>query len=129
MNFLKKYIVLILSFSFLSYISYAGNCIDLIRQQLAKGNASAVSGYFDANLSLSLPGGQATYSQAQASMILHDFFEKNPSKQATIERSGDRGDHQFAIGKLATDKGVYRLYLVVKEEDKECVIKELRLEK
>lgn len=129
MIFLRKHIILTLAFIFISSISYAGNCIDLITQQLSKGNASAISAYFDDNLSLSLPGNQSTYSHAQAAMILDDFFEKNASRQATIERTGDNAHSKFAIGKLVTSKGAYRLYLVVKESKSDCVIKELRLEK
>lgn len=129
MIFPRKNIVLTLALIFISRISYAENCIDLISRQLSKGNASAISAYFDDNLSLSLPGSQSTYSHAQAAMILSDFFEKNTSKQAFIERTGDNVHSKFAIGTLTTSKGAYRLYLVVKESKSDCIIKELRLEK
>lgn len=130
MIFSGKHIVYTLVLIFVSCISYAENCVDQISRQFSKGNADAISGYFDANVSLSLPGSQATYSHAQAAMILNDFFEKNHSKKATIERSGTNGGNQFAIGKLVTAKTEYRLYMVVKETaDGACMIKELRLEK
>ena len=110
-------------------LSFAGNCIDVISRKLSNGDASGVAAHFDHNLSLSLPGCQSNYSHAQAAMILNDFFEKHNAQKATIERTGDNASSTFAIGKLVTSKGTYRLYLVVKENKNDCIIKEMRLER
>jgi hypothetical protein len=129
MNRTIRYIIITGFLALYPYFSFAGNCIDEIGRSIGKGNAEAVAAYFDDNLSLSLPGSQSIYSNAQAKMILADFFEKNSIKNVSIERSGNNNDSKFAIGKLITSKGNYRIYLVVKQKERDCIIKELRLEK
>ncbi len=128
MNRTIKHIILFSFLLFQSIFSFAGNCIDEIGKKLGTGNAAAVATHFDKNLSLSVAGGQGTYSSAQAEMILNDFLKNKDVTNVSIERSGNNNSCNYAIGKLTTSKGDYRLYMVVKG-GKDCIIKELRLEK
>lgn len=130
MTIFKKYIFLTFLVLLSSVTSaYAGNCIDAVSRAFEKGNVSEIAGLFEGNVSLSLPGAQANYSKAQAEMILHDFFKKNDIRQLHIHRKGDNKYASFIIGQVVTSKGAYKLYISVKTNDQNCVVKEIRVEK
>lgn len=109
--------------------SFAGDCVSAIEKSMGDGSASGVAQYFDNSLFLNLPGINASYSHAQAEMVLNDFFSKNHPNNITIERTGTTGNAKFAIGTLTTSKGNYRVYILFKQTNaNDCIIKELRVE-
>jgi hypothetical protein len=129
MKLLKPYFFLAF-FLFQNTFVFAGNCVDEVSRKMGSCDAATISGYFDDNVLLNVPGSQSTYSDAQATMILSDFFEKYKVKNVQIDhRGGDIHQSQFAIGKVTTCKGEYRVYVSVKEKGSKCVIKELRFER
>lgn len=109
--------------------SFAGDCVAAIENKLGAGDAVGVAHYFDENIYLNLPDSHSSYSQAQAKMILNDFFKKNHPNQIAIDRTGNAGKSKFAIGTLKTTKGTYRVYILFKQSNaNDCLIKELRIE-
>jgi len=125
MNQFLKHIILSGFFILHSLFSCAEDCMDAIQKSIEKGNAAAVAGYFADNVSLNLPGNQATYSSAQAEIMLNDFFRKNAPSQINIEQNGTNSNAKFVIARFVTShKKTYRVYWVVKD----CIIKELRFE-
>lgn len=130
MTIFKKYIFL----TFLVLLSIvidtsAANCVDAVSRAFEKGNVSELAVLIEGNVSLSLPGAQANYSKAQAEMILQDFFKKNDIRQLHIHRKGDNKYTSFVIGQVVTSKGTYKLYISVKTNDQNCIVKEIRVEK
>src|SRR5882672_6473322 len=75
--------------------------IDEVIGALRSGNANEMSRHFDDNLELTLPSKSDSYSKAQATLILKDFFSNNGVKGFDLKHKGDApsGGH-FCIGTL-----------------------------
>jgi hypothetical protein len=93
------------------------------------GNAAEVARHFNAMIDLTLPGYDDTYSKAQASQILKDFFTQNPVKSFKITRQGSSPDgSQYAIGSLETGKKVFRVYFIIKTVGGQNLLQQLQVQ-
>mgnify|MGYP002079185367 FL=1 len=93
------------------------------------GNAAEVARHFNAMIDLTLPGYDDTYSKAQASQILKDFFTQNPVKSFKITRQGSSPDgSQYAIGSLETGKKIFRVYFIIKTVGGQNLLQQLQVQ-
>ena len=130
MCLLKKYLLIPALLIFNASYSFAGeDCLKIIGNKLENGKIVSLTTHFDDRVSLIIPGSHSSCSHAQASLIIKDFFTKNKPQSLVIEHAGNNEKVEFAIGKLKTDKGSYRVYVQYKKAGDDCIIKELRLEK
>ncbi len=95
---------------------------------LKTGDARAVSSHFNENVELVVLDRETVCSQAQGEQILRDFFNKNkPTDFKITHQGGD--DAPYAIGKMQTSGGNYRIYFLLKSIGKDPKIVQLRIER
>ena len=92
------------------------------------GSDSGLSEYLNKTVELVLPGKEDFYSKSVAETILKDFFTRYRSREFVIRHQGARGDAQYAIANLETDKGKFRVYFLLKKVDGNPLIHQIRIE-
>lgn len=92
------------------------------------GSASGLSEYLNKTVELVLPGKEDFYSKSVAETILKDFFTRYRSREFVIRHQGARGDAQYAIANLTTDKAKFRVYFLLKKVDGKPLIHQIRIE-
>ncbi len=93
------------------------------------GNADELSKYFNNKIELVLPQKSEVFSNAQAKLVLSDFFKDNPVNSFKIIHQGIRENSSFAIGKYISGNTAYRFYFLTKTKDNKTYIHQLRIEK
>lgn len=92
------------------------------------GNAAELSKYMNSTVEILLLDKEDFYKKNVAETILKDFFTTHPSKDFMIRHQGARNDAQYAIGNLSTEKGEFRVYILLKKVDQELLIHIIRIE-
>ncbi|MDX9773470.1 MAG: DUF4783 domain-containing protein [Bacteroidales bacterium] len=92
------------------------------------GSAAGLSEYLNSTVELVLPGKEDFYSKSVAETILKDFFSHYRSREFVIRHQGARGDAQYAIANLETDKGRFRVYFLLKKVNGNPLIHQIRIE-
>lgn len=93
------------------------------------GTAKELARFFNDNLELTIEGKEDVYSKSQAERIVDDFFTKYPPKSFEFIHEGGKSDAQYAIGKLITFNGNFRVYMYLKKGNGKLLIHRLRIEK
>ena len=102
---------------------------DEIIKAIRKGDATTLATYFNSSVQLVILDRGNVYSRSQASMIMKDFFKKNPPRSFSIIHQGGKGNAHYGIGILKSDKQSYRIYLLIKPAGGKSFIHQLRIEK
>jgi len=92
------------------------------------GSADGLSEYLNSTVELVLPDKEDFYSKSVAETILKDFFSRHRSREFVIKHQGAKGDAQYAIASLDTDKGRFRVYFLLKKVDGNPLIHQIRIE-
>lgn len=130
MKKLYKRSILTLIFGFFFAVSVQAQELEEVVNYVRGNNVSGMVKYFDEMVAITINNNQASYSSAQAEIVLKDFFVKNPVKEFTIVQSGTSGSNsKYAIGDLTTANGSFQLYVVMKQKDEKYVLREIRFEK
>lgn len=95
---------------------------------IKSGNAAELSKYMNSTVQLLLLDKEDFYKKNVAETILKDFFNEYKSKDFIIRHQGAKTDAQYAIGNLETEKGTFRVYILLKKVDKGLLIHILRIE-
>ena len=114
----------------LSEILFAQPNLSAVSTALAKGDVASLSQFFDATVEIVTETVDGSYSKADASNLLKDFFSKSKASGFTISSSGaarDKGSH-YCIGKLVAGGKNYRINIFFKEVGGNFLIKEMRIE-
>ena len=119
--------LLVTSVVLLSSFSQTSSIDDVIGA-LRAGDTGELSKYFDDNLALTLPDKSDSYSKAQATLILKDFFNNNGVKGFDVKHKGEQGGGQFCIGTLQTQAGNFRTTVFMKIKGAKEVVKEIRFQ-
>ncbi|MEA3318026.1 MAG: DUF4783 domain-containing protein [Bacteroidota bacterium] len=93
------------------------------------GNAKELARYFNNNIELVILDKEDVYSKAQAEQIIDNFFTDHFPKTFKIIHQGGKDESQFAIGKLVTFNGTFRVYVLLKTKNEKAFIHQLRIEK
>lgn len=125
---LIKTTLLVLAFIISGFLAMAQIPDDLVLS-LKTGDASTLSSYFNQNIELFVVDQDDVYSRAQAQQIVSNFFNQNKATGFSIIHQSGKEDTKYAIGKLTTSKGVYRVSFLVKNDSGKPVIHQLRIEK
>jgi hypothetical protein len=105
----------------------AGSSFELpegLKTAFHTGNAKDLAKYFNASIELEVLGKDGVYSKTQAEQIMKDFFAKHPPKSFSVLFEGGKEYSQYAIGKLITTSGSFRINFLVKGQ----IILQLRIE-
>jgi hypothetical protein len=92
------------------------------------GNAAELSKYINTTVQILLLGKEDFYKKNVAEKILKDFFDEYHSRDFVIKHQGGTSDAQYAIGNLKTEKGVFRVYFLLKKVGSELLIHQIRIE-
>ena len=95
---------------------------------IKSGNAAELAKYMNSTVELLLLEKEDFYKKAVAETILKDFFNAYHTKDFVIRHQGARNDAQYAIGNLETEKGSFRVYILLKKVDQELLIHIIRIE-
>ena len=91
-----------------------------IVQALKAGDAKIISKYFNSSVELIFSESQGVYGKAQAEQILKTFFNNNASTYGGFNYSHkhttNKDNAQYSIGELHTGKGLYRVYIYMKDQ-------------
>jgi hypothetical protein len=125
----KLFVFFLLSGVFFVFNPVQAQIPDEIIQSLRTGNARLLSGYFNQNVELVVPGSDNVYSKAQAQIIVNDFFSNHSPQSFSVIHQGGKEGAQYVIGNLGTRKGAFRVYFLLKKSDGKDYIHQLRIEK
>ena len=95
---------------------------------IKSGNAAELSKYMNSTVELLLLEKEDFYKKVVAETILKDFFNEYHAKDFVIRHQGARNDAQYAIGNLETEKGSFRVYILLKKVDQGLLIHIIRIE-
>jgi hypothetical protein len=95
---------------------------------IKSGNATELSKYMNSTVELLLLEKEDFYKKVVAETILKDFFNEYHTKDFVIRHQGARNDAQYAIGNLETEKGSFRVYILLKKVGQELLIHIIRIE-
>ena len=91
-----------------------------IVQALKNGDSKIISKYFNSSIELIFSESQGVYGKAQAEQILKTFFSNNASANGVFTYTHLHGTNkdnaQYYIGELHTGKGLYRVYIYMKDQ-------------
>ncbi len=99
-----------------------------ISAAIKSGNAAELAKYMNPTVELLLLQTEDFYKRNVAETILRDFFNEYHTKDFIIRHQGARNDAQYAIGNLETEKGVFRVYFLLKKVNQELLIHQIRIE-
>lgn len=123
----SAYILLILCLSL--SIGFAQNANETINSAIKLGNYKELSKLFDTKVELTIASKEASYSKAQAELIVKDFFATDKVSNYQIIHQGKSPDGaQYAIGTLTTSRNSYRTYVLTKVVNGNLRIQQLRFE-
>ena len=95
---------------------------------LKTGDAKVVASHFYDNIELVVLDRELVCSQAQGEQILKDFFlHYKPLDFKITHQGGD--DSSYAIGKMQTGSGNFRVYFLLKSKGGVAQIVQLRIDK
>ncbi len=123
-KFIKFWLIIGIAFPLLSVNCYSLNIPDELKNALKEGNTKDISKFFDTNVELEILGDENIYSKAEAEKIVKTFFDEHPVLNFIILFEGGKDVSQYAIGKLITSNGIYRVNLLVKTQ----ILLQLRIE-
>ncbi|NEW82200.1 MAG: DUF4783 domain-containing protein [Mariniphaga sp.] len=105
-----------------------GQIPDQVIAGLKAGDAKIVASYFNENIELVVIDRELVCSQAQGEQILKDFYTRNKPLDFKITHQGGE-DSSYAIGKMQTGNGNFRIYLTLKSKAGKSQIVQLRIDK
>ena len=83
---------------------------------LKSGSSRELIKYCNETVEIKIDGESSNYSQAQAEVVLKDFFSKNPAKNFNYIHQGSSPEGlKYNIGRYAYDKGTYRVVMFIKK--------------
>lgn len=128
---MKQRFEIILMFIILSFLIPGisnGQIPQRIVSGLKAGDAKVVAAHFNDNIELVVLDRELVCSQAQGEQILKDFFVHYKPFEFKITHQGGE-DSSYAIGKMQTSNGNFRVYFLLKSKGGEAQIVQLRIDK
>ena len=95
---------------------------------LKAGNAEELAKFFHKNVELIILEKEDVYSKSQAEQIIRKFFLEHKPQGFKIIFQGGKENSRYAIGSLTTKETTYRVYILIKKQDGEPLIHQLRIE-
>jgi hypothetical protein len=119
--------LLMLPLSFLS-VGQA-DIIDTTAELIKQGNINELAKSFSSTVELTVLDEENVYTDAQAELILTNFFKHNQPKSVKIlHRITSNANYRFAVLILNTNGGVYRTSFSLKNVKGRFELNELRIE-
>ena len=101
-----------------------------ISEALGKGNVNTLKPYLDNRVEVALEGEVNFYESKVALGVLENFFQTiKPRDYKSMHTGSSRGNSSYAIGRLISDGGDFRVYLYFVREQDQWFLQELRFDK
>ncbi len=125
MIFLQKFLASILMIFHLN-----GNLpYTQLEKAFSENNAKAIVAYGKEKILLKINGKEGVYSQAQAGLILNDFFESKPAATFVFSFKGkETNDGCFAIGDYKSKSESYKVSIHFQKVSEHYKIESLSIE-
>jgi hypothetical protein len=122
-------LLLLLAFGLVFSSKTSAQSFDSIASAIRSGNASSLAANFSGTVEITIKDAEASYSKAQAEMVLKNFFGTHQPKSFSIVHQGTSPEgSKYFIGNLTTSSGNYRTYVYAKIQGNALVIQEIRFE-
>jgi len=95
---------------------------------LKNGNSYELSNHFNSEIELIVLDIENVYSKSQAQIILKDFFKEHHVENFIIKHQGDKENMHYVIGDLVTTGKTYRISFILKNNNNQLLIHQLRIE-
>ena len=92
------------------------------------GNAEELSKFFHNNVELIILEKEDVYSRSQAEQIIRKFFLDHKPTGFKVIFEGGKENSRYAIGSLLTRETEYRVSILIKRQEGEPLIHQLRIE-
>lgn len=99
-----------------------------IELAIKKGDATALSSYFNSMLDLTIIDKEQTYSSSHAMYVVKEFFMNYPVRSFSILHKGNSGDNVYAVGSYISTKGAFDTNIFIKKYGNAYKINQLRFE-
>ena len=104
--------------------------LDAIAAAVKKGDAAALSSYFDQEVEVSIKDEAGFYSKSEATGLVQKFFAQHkPTGFSQVHNGSSPGDAQYCIGNLTTANGTFRVYIYIAKKGAKEMIQEIRFDK
>lgn len=105
--------------------------LDQISTAIRKGDAQALSQFFDQSVEVAILDDEDTYDKAEAKAVVQSFFTKHkPTSFSQVHKGASKGKSaQYCIGNLKSGNKSFRVYLFLKVSGGKHIIQELRFDK
>jgi hypothetical protein len=125
---MKKFYLICAAFILLAFANSLSEIPSQISAALGSGNASMLAQYFNNSIELTLLENEDIYSKTQAEMILRDFFAKHKPTQFKVIHQGGKENSKYAIGTMVCGSESFRVTFLIKTENNNSYIHQLRIE-
>ena len=92
------------------------------------GSAEELARFFNNTIEMVIIDKEDVYSNVQAQQIIDNFFSDHYPKSFEFIHQGGKAESKFAIGRLVTFNGIFRVTLLVKLKNDKPFIHQLRIE-
>jgi len=120
---------LILSFAFFIgiIVSTQGQTTE-IHKAISTGNAQELASYFADPIDLTILSRSGVFSKTQATGMINQFFQRHQAQEFIPRHTPKKGEsRKFGVGRLVTNKGVFRVSYLIQENDKTRKIRQVRI--
>lgn len=93
-----------------------------------KGNAPLLRGSLANQVNLTMPGIVSDSDKQKTELQLTNFFKATSPNGFEVIHSSDKGDTGFLIGILDTQKGKFRVHLLMRKTNSKYLIHQIRIE-
>ena len=100
-----------------------------LEKYIAKGDAEALSAWFNTSLEIDILGRSSISSKQQAKQILKDFFNENTPKSFSFSYHSGKAPMKYAVGSLNAGGSKFRVTIFVKTTAEGNYIENIRFEK
>ncbi len=125
---MRRFLTLILVLSISGWICAQSVVSPAITNAMTRGDANAVSAFFNENVELVVGSVNDVFSNKQASSILADFFRRNRVASFQVIHRGSKDNSAFAIATMRAGNNNYRVYILVRIVNNQQLIQQLRIE-
>jgi len=126
---MRKLIIIFTALLMGSIALEAQNLPKELVKALAEGDAGTLSEYFHQSLEITILKKEYMSSRSQASRIMQNFFKDHPPSSFTVSFEGNKENSRYAIGKLHTEKGDFRVNLFFMTRNRMDLIYFMSIEK
>ena len=105
--------------------------LDDVCRAIGDGKVSELIAVMDAEVELTILDKEDIYSREEAGAQLKEFFGQfNPTSFGKVHQGASKAnDAEYCIGKLATAKGVFRVYIYVAKKGDAIIFQELKFDR